>query len=147
LPTVTRTCPSAIFVGVAAPGAQPGRHPRGVHLVGLRRHRHRGAWLLLADGVVAGRAADLDHHLGHLALDRLQRGREHLLRLDAAGIDVVVFDLDDRLPEDVEAGEVVVLVLERLDSGVGIAGAQGPAVAGERKERKDERSGDDGEAN
>ena len=78
------------------------------------RTRCRGARLAPRTLIRAVRTAHFDHHFGDLPLHRFERRGEHLLRADTARIDVVVFDLDNRTAEDVQARQVVVAVL-RVD--------------------------------
>src|SRR6267143_964953 len=108
---------------------------------GVRGSLQRRAGLAIRRSIIAGRPADLDHHLGDLPLYGLQRRGEHLLGADAAGVDVVVLDLDDGLFEDLEVRQVVVLVLLWIDGGLRLARLQRTAVAGEGEERCDDGGG------
>jgi hypothetical protein len=52
----------------------------------------------------------LDEHLGDVELHRVERGVEHLLRIDATRIDVAILDPQERHVEDLERGQLVLLL-------------------------------------
>ena len=120
-----------------------------VRVAAIGRGRGGDARLLVRALLRATLAAELHHHLGDLPLDGFEARGEHLLRVDAARVDVVVLDLDDRLAQRLEAGEVVVLVRFRVDGGVRVGGPQGVrrSVARDAGEGKQERCGKQDEPN
>ena len=155
LPHLQRDLPDRVDVpviefarGVADRDADLTLGEARVRVATIGRRIRRGSARLTARSLVgAVRATDLDHYFRHLTLHRLESGGKHLLRADAGGIDVVVLDLDDRLPQHLEARQVVVAVL-RIDCRDRIGRSQRPrrAVARNAGERQKDCNREGGEA-
>ena len=83
-------------------GRQP---PRRVDVVGVEHL----ALVVDRDRDLVVRGVGLDQHLGDVELHRVERGVEHLLRIDARRVDVAILDPHERHVEDLERRQVVAL--------------------------------------